>query len=161
MVKIEYLLSKKRITKLSELESERYYNFFENSYKENLELSKFIMERFSRWSIIVGYYAMHDITKLLIAKKLRLKIEYNVHKLTINLLKEIIKDKQLISLIKQGYYEFLQLANDLKEAKKERTKAQYYTGTNLMREEYSKRAKNFYDEIVLSYIEKINFLLKN
>lgn len=160
MVKIEYLMSTKKISKISELELERYLHFFENSYKENLELCAFIIEKFPRWSIISGYYAMHDITKLLIAKKFNLKIDYSVHQTTINLLKELIKDKQTLALIERGYNEFLRLANDLKEARKNRTKAQYYTGTSFMKQEYEKRAIDFYKQIVLLYLEKIKFLLE-
>lgn len=39
--------------------------------------------------------------------------------------------------------EFLNLANDLSEAKKERIKAQYYTGTKFMHDEYLKKQMNF------------------
>ena len=124
---IDELLKKKYISRLNELEIERYVNFFENSYKDNLEHSKDNTKKFSRWSIISGYYAMHDITKLLFAKKFRIKVEFKVHETTIKLLKILIKDPGLISFIEISYHEFKNLANDLVEAKKERAKVQYYT----------------------------------
>lgn len=160
MVKIEILFQEGKISRISEIELERYINFFENSYKDNLEHSEANVEKFPRWSIISGYYAMHDITKLLLAKKYRIKIEFEVHATTIKVLREFIKNKEILKLIEEGYKEFLTLAQDLDEAKKERIKTQYYTGTQYMHEEYKKRAKDFYEKTVLKYLEKINELLK-
>ena len=159
MVKIEILIAEGKISKVSELELARYTNFFENSCKDNLEHSKSVKESFPRWSIISGYYAMHDITKLLLAKKFRLKIELEVHATTIKALKELIQNKLLLELIEKGYEEFLFLANDLAEGKKERVKTQYFTGTEYMKEEYRKRAEEFLKNIVEPYIEKIGRLL--
>ena len=48
----------------------------------------------------------------------------------------------------------------MEEAKKERVKVQYYTGTKFLKEEYKKRAEEFYVEIVMPYLEKIKELLK-
>ena len=144
---------------MSELELARYTNFFENSCKDNLEHSKSVKESFPRWSIISGYYAMHDITKLLLAKKFRLKIELEVHATTIKALKELIQNKLLLELIEKGYEEFLFLANDLAEGKKERVKTQYFTGTEYMKEEYRKKAGEFLRVIAEPYIEKIRRLL--
>ena len=160
MVKIETLLNEGKISKISELELNRYINFFENSYKDNLEHSKANLNNFPRWGVISGYYAMHDITKLLLAKKFRIKIEFEVHATTIKVLKELIKSKQILDLIEEGYKEFLSLANDLAEAKDERVKVQYYTGTEFMHEEYLKRAEEFYKTVVLIYLEKIKELLE-
>ena len=160
MVKIDILLKEGKISKISEFELNRYINFFENSYKDNLEHSKANLKNFSRWSVISGYYAMHDITKLLFAKHFRIKIEFEVHATTIKVLRELIKSKEILSLIEKGYKEFLSLANDLAEAKEERVKVQYYTGTEFMHEEYLKRAEEFNKTIVLIYLEKIKKLLK-
>ena len=160
MVKIEVLYEEEKISKISELELERYTNFFDNSYKDNLEHCKSNLDKFPRWAIISGYYAMHDITKLLLAKRFRIKIELEVHATTIKVLSELIKNKEILILIERGYKEFLSLANDLAEGKKERVKAQYYTGTEFMHKEYLKRAKSFYETAVLMYVEKIKELLK-
>ncbi len=160
MVKIETLLNEGKISKISELELKRYIDFFENSYKDNLEHSNANIDKFPRWAIISGYYAMHDITKLLLAKKFRLKVEFEVHATTIKVLRELIKSEEILSLIEKGYKEFLSLANDLAEARDERVKMQYYTSTEFMHEEYQKRAKEFYETVVLKYLEKIKELLK-
>ena len=160
MVKIEILLNEGKISKISELELKRYVDFFDNSYRDNLEHSKANLDKFPRWAIISGYYAMHDITKLLLAKEFRIKVEFEVHSTTIKVLRELIKSKEILNLIEKGYKEFISLANDLAEARDERVKVQYYTGTEFMHEEYVKRAKEFYENTVLRYLEKIKELLK-
>ena len=124
MVKIEILLKEGKISKINEFELNRYINFFEKSYIDNLEHSRAILITFPRWSIISGYYAMHDITKLLLAKKFRIKIDLEVHSTTIKVIDELIKNKEILSLIKKGYKEFISLANDLAQAKRERVKVQ-------------------------------------
>ncbi len=159
MVRIETLANEGKVSKIRELELERYLNFFENSYKDNLTHCRKNVEDFPRWGIISGYYAMHDITKLLFAKKFRLKIEKEVHATTIKVLRELIKNKKLLDLIEKGYKEFLNLAIDLSEAKKERVKSQYYTGTTFMKEQFRKNAKEFLNEIVEPYIKKIEILV--
>jgi hypothetical protein len=160
MVKIEILAREGKISRINELELARYVNFFESSYIDNLNHSKANLGTFSRWSIISGYYAMHDITKLLLAKKFRLKIELEVHSTTIKVMDSLIRNRELLSLMKRGYKEFISLANDLAEAKKERVKVQYYTGTEFMKEQYAKRANEFLENTVMPYLEKIKELLK-
>ena len=103
---------------------------------------------------------MHDITKLFLAKKFSIKIEFNVHKTTIKILKEIIKDKEILRLLNTGYKDFIEMANDLAEARKERTKAQYYTGTEFMKQKYKEKAKDFLSSVVEPYLNKILNVLK-
>ena len=160
MVKLEILAGEGKIEKISELELERYVNFFENSYKDNLGHSEANIEKFPRWSSISGYYAMHDITKLLFAKKFRIKMAKEVHATAIKVLREAVKDKELLNLLERGYSEFRNLASDLWDAKNERVKAQYYTGTEYMSKEYRKKAYSFHNEAVLPYIEKIKALVE-
>ncbi|MBM3304053.1 MAG: hypothetical protein FJY76_03070 [Candidatus Aenigmarchaeota archaeon] len=159
MVKIEVLIRGGRLSRISELEKQRYVNFFAQSYLENFEHSGFVMGRFPRWSIISGYYAMHDITKLLLAKEFGLKVEYKVHATTIKAIRELVRNREILRLIERGYQEFISLANDLAEAKKERVKAQYYTGTGFMRKHYAESASEFSRDVVIPYMEKIRKLL--
>ena len=159
MVKISTLFKKKRISRVGDLEINRYTDFLEHSYKNNLEHSKKNIRDFPRWSIISGYYAMHDIAKLFLAKKFRIKIDFNVHLITIQLLKEITKDRELVRYLEGGYKKFLSLASDLEEAKKERIKVQYYTGTPFLKKEYIKNANDFYENLALVYINKMVSLL--
>lgn len=57
------------MSKINEFELDRYINFFTVSYRDDLENCEYVKEKHPRWSIISGYYAMHDITKLFFAKK--------------------------------------------------------------------------------------------
>ncbi len=161
MVKIEVLADEGKVSRIRETELQRYIEFFTESYKDNFRHAEANLEPYPRWSIVSGYYAMHDISKLLIAKLYRLKIDLEVHATTIKVLAEVLKDKEILRLIEEGYEEFKNLANELSDAKKERVNVQYYTGTKFMKEKYRKRAKEFYQNIVIAYVEKINKLLKN
>ena len=143
MVQIEVLLQEGKVSKINELELERYLNFFNHSSENNHLHSLAVVDTFPRWSIISGYYAMHDRTKLFLAKTFRLKIELEVHSTTIKVLREVLHDKEVIRLMETGYGEFISMANDLAEAKKERVKSQYYTGSSYMEQEYKKRAEIF------------------
>ncbi len=160
MVSIETLMNEGKVSRIRELEVGRYVNFFENSYNDNLEHCKADLKTFPRWSIISGYYAMHDITKLLIAKKFGLKIELPVHTTTIKVLRELVKEPEVLKLIERGYKEFISLANDLADAKDARTKAQYYTGTPFMREHFQKVSEEFFSDTVSPYVERIRKLLE-
>ena len=157
---MSYYIKNGFASKINENEVPRYTNFFENTYKENLEHCRFNLDKFPRWSIISGYYAMHDITKLFLAINFNIKIDFNVHKTTLAILKEVIKDKDILRLLRAGYKEFIEMANDLSKAKKERTKAQYYTGTKFMKEEYKEKAKEFLNKVVIPYLNKISGFIK-
>ena len=160
MVKIEILVQEGKISRIRETELVRYIEFFTGSYQDNLHHSEDNIDKYARWSIISGYYAMHDISKLLIAKLYRFKIDREVHATTIKVLREILKDKETLKLIEEGYEEFENLADELKDAKKDRVKVQYYTGTNFMKEKYKKRAFEFHKDVVNPYIGKILRLLE-
>lgn len=160
MVKIEILEEERKISRIKETELERYVEFFTESYQDNLKHSESNIEPYPRWSIISGYYAMHDVSKLLIAKVYRLKIEREVHATTIKVLRELLKDEETLKLIEEGYEEFQGLADELNDAKKERVKVRYYTGTKFMKEKYKKRASEFHDHVVKKYVEKIKEILE-
>src|SRR3989338_1778818 len=148
MVKIEILQKEGKISRIKETELNRYLEFFTESYQDNLKHSETNVETYPRWSIISGYYAMHDISKLLVAKIYRLKVDREVHATTIKVLRELLKDDEALRFIEQGYEEFQNLADELSDAKKDRVKVQYYTGTRFMRDKYKKRASEFYKGVV-------------
>ena len=56
--------------------------------------------------------------------------------------------EETLELIEEGYEEFQNLANELNDAKKDRVKVQYYTGTKFMKEKYKKRAFEFYEDTI-------------
>ena len=157
-MELDYFIKKGLANKIVETELQRYTNFFTNSYNENLEHCKFVLSTFPRWSIISGYYAMHDITKLFLVEKFQIKIDAKVHKTVIKIMETITKDKETLKLLKIGYEEFTKMAADLVEAKGHRQKAQYYTGSEFMKEKYRETAGDFLKNTVLPYLEKIKNL---
>ncbi|MEK6859723.1 MAG: hypothetical protein AABX54_02810 [Nanoarchaeota archaeon] len=161
MDKIDYLFKSGKITRIVETERDRYLNFFSYSYKENLKLSRHIQSDYPRWSIITGYYAMHDLAKLFLADKFSIKVELNVHKTVIDIFRALVKNIELEKLLDIGYKELIKLLNDLIAAKKDRTKAQYYTGTKFMKDKYKKEAKIFLNDTVMPFIDKIKMEKKN
>lgn len=161
MNNIDYLFKSGKITRIIETEKERYLNFFSNSYKENLQLCKHIQNDYPRWSIIAGYYAMHDLAKLFLADEFSIKVEINFHKTVIIIFRELVKNIELSKMLNLGYDELIKLLNDLVIAKKQRTKAQYYTGTEFMKNKYKKEAQLFFNETVLPFIDKIKLETKN
>ncbi|MBT4539963.1 hypothetical protein HOC35_00470 [Candidatus Woesearchaeota archaeon] len=160
MVKIELLLNEKKISRIKETELSRYLDFYKESYTDNLNHATANVNNFPRWSIVSGYYAMHDISKLFIAKVYRFKIDREVHATTIKVLKELLNDPGLLKLIEDGYGEYSNLDDDLKDAKKERVKVQYYTGTDFMKHKYANKAKEFVGINVKTYVEKILKLIE-
>lgn len=82
----------------------------------------------------------------------------DVHQTTIRVLNEALKDEELIALFESGYEEYRSMAGELENAKRERTKAQYYTGTPFSSAEFKRRSRKFHDEKVVPYIEKMKVL---
>lgn len=160
MPSIDNLVERGKISRILETERERYLNFYHTSYRDNLEHCNYVLEHFPRWSIISGYYAMHDATKLLIAKGYGYKIDEDVHSTTIAFLSELLKDEELIDLFQSGYREYQEMAGDLYGAREERRKAQYYTGTPFAQDYFKKKSKKFRDEVVDPYIDKIIVLME-
>jgi hypothetical protein len=158
MTLLDNLAESGKISRINELEKERYLRFYTVSYKDDLEHSKFAIEAHPRWSIISGYYAMHDATKLFIARAYGFKIDEDVHSTTIKLLTEILKDESLISLFESGYSEYRKMATELYGAREERRRAQYYTGTSFADDYFRRRARKFHEEIVEPYLDKLEIL---
>jgi hypothetical protein len=161
MLTIENLIADDKISRISHYEKPRYINFFETTYKDDLELCKFVLEKHPRWSIISGYYAMHDVTKLFLAMNYGYKVhDIDVHSTTISLLSLVLRQshEDIVSLFESGYEEYKNTVGELSGARNERRKAQYYTGSEFTRDYYLSRARKFCDESVEPYIEKILIL---
>jgi hypothetical protein len=120
--RLKELFLKRKISRIGELEIERYINFFQNSYKDDLAHANENVDKFPRWSIISGYYAMHDIAKLFLAKKFRIKILKEVHSTTIKVMRIVSERKDIVKLLENGYREFRKLVEELEIAKGERVK---------------------------------------
>jgi hypothetical protein len=165
------LLKKKSITKLNDLEKENYLKFFENTYLDNLNAARYNLDKFPRWSIIAGYYAMHDITKLFLAKKYRLKINNRVHFACIISLSFLLnRDKQefvkTVEFLKNAQKIFDEnvlgikideIAQYLKKGKSERGKIQYYNPE--IDKNVSEKAAYFINNLVVPFIKLLEVLI--
>lgn len=150
---------------LSEEERKNWIEFLENSYKEEKKLAEEIVLKFPRWSIICGYFAMHDLAKLYLAKTHDIKVSgEKTHSRTIFLLKKYIIEteerKRVISLLEEADKEYSILRQGkihlfLSQGREERTTAQYYLGrdNNMFKQEFSRNASYFLEEIVDVFIK--------
>lgn len=155
-------------------EKENYLLFHRIAYEEDIKHAEKNVIEFPRWSIISGYYCMHDLTKLFLAAKFNIKISSpEIHAKTIDALEQFIKDetlrKKLLLLLEEAkntFYSAERLKEKtlpvlLKRGKQERGKAQYYT------EDYtqnlkanSQKAAYFLDTIVKPYAQLIEGLMR-
>lgn len=154
-------------------EKDNYLEFHKNAFDEDLRHAEKNIIQFPRWSIISGYYCMHNITKLFLAAKFNAKITSpEIHAKAILALEHFIKDeaikKKLIELLKDAkniYYSAERLKEKtlpvlLRRGKQERGKAQYYS------EDYTKEAKTnpqkasyFLETIVKPYVKLVKGLM--
>lgn len=140
-------------------ERKQYEQFLLRTYQENFKVSKQLLSISSRWSIIAGYYAMHDISKLLLAKNFNLKISQpSAHVGVIQAIKELINKEEIIILLEKAESEIETLHGALIEARSEREKSQYYHASNSLKN-ISKKANNFHKLIVEPFIKLVESLL--
>ena len=145
-------------------EKKSYISFLETVYKDDIDASEFLLIKYPRWSIISGYYAMRDSSKLLLAKKYNLKLSQpSVHAAVIQALRELVKRKEIISLIEKAekeYEDIISLHLALLQGREEREKSQYYTSDNAKAEASMQKASYFLEKLVKPYIKLIKELLK-
>lgn len=160
---------------LSEKEKEDWLWFHENAYKEDLRIAEKLMIESPRWSIVAGYYAMHDLTKLYLGKIKGWKISGElIHSKAIELLSEALKEQpekgKVLRLIKEAEKEIdetLRLHENtvisfLRAGRTERGKAQYYSENkdrDMFNINFSKKAAYFLDKIVKPYLKIMKGLL--
>ena len=155
---------------LPEVEKESWIKFHENAYKDDLKHAEKDLIEFPRWSIISGYYAMHNITKLYLGKIHNVKIVgEQVHSKALKALSKFIQDKKekekVIGLLKKAeisFFNVLQLEEKtlplmLRKGKTERGKTQYYSKD--FSDIKSKKSVYFLDNIVKPYIEIMEGML--
>lgn len=158
---------------LTDREKQRWILFHLHSYKQNLKLAEHLLITYPRWSIIVGYYAMHDITKLYIGKIHNIKITgQNVHARAVEKLREVItKDREKVIKLLEEAENQMEIALRMKEkvlphilthGKRERSKSQYYQTVeqeDLFKATYSVKASEFIENIVKPYLRIFEGLL--
>ncbi len=155
-------------------EKKNYLLFHESAFQEDVRHAEKNVFEFPRWSIISGYYSMHNCAKLFLAEKFNVKISSpEIHAKTIDALEYFVKDaevkKKLLLLLKDAknmYYSAERLKEKtlpvlLQRGKQERGKAQYYS------EEYdeenkvnSQKAAYFLDAVVKPFIDLLMELRK-
>ena len=154
-------------------ERENFLLFHESAFKEDIELSRRIVADFPRWSIISGYYAMHDITKWYLGKRFNIKIgPPDIHGQTVRALEQFIEDPtlktrviQLLRNAKDIYFDVERLKEKtlsalLKKGRQDRAKSQYYSSDFSHKSDLSvKRAGDFLKTIVEPYVRLVQELM--
>lgn len=148
---------------LPEVEKESWIKFHENAYKDDLKHTEKDLIEFPRWSIISGYYSMHDITKLYLGKIHNVKIVgENIHSKTLKCLSKFIQDEKekekVIELLKKAEISFFNVMRleekiiplMLRKGKTERGKTQYYSKD--FSDTTSQKSVYFFDNIVKPYV---------
>lgn len=152
------------IRDLAPNEKESYIAFLSATCKDNIEASEFNLLKYPRWSIIAGYYAMHDISKLILAKKFGLKLTMpNVHAGVIQALRELIKRDDILKYMEKAerqYSDIISLHFALQLGKDEREKSQYYTSESINPKASIEKASYFFENLVKPYIKLIETMLK-
>jgi len=148
------------IKKLAEVERESYISFYEKVWKEDFETAKRLLKINPRWAVIAGYYAMHNLAKLFLAKKFNLKISGKfVHAATIEALKKFLKERKIIKRFELSikFVPVEELPELLEAGKRERSKSQYYVGRSL--EISSREAYYFFKEILEPFVKSLEKLI--
>src|SRR3989339_1878393 len=99
---MSYIYSKVEIgqdklwVELPQTERTNYLEFHKFSYLEDIQHAEANMLNYPRWSIISGYYAMHDLTKYFLALHYNVKITSpDIHYKAILILENKVKDQLL------------------------------------------------------------------
>jgi len=153
------------ISDLVPQQKEYYESFLTTTYKDNVSASEFLLIKHPRWSIIAGYYAMHDISKLFLAKKYNLRFSQpEVHGAVIQALRELVKRKDILHLIEEAdleYMEIISLHIALGQGKDEREKTQYYTSETRKPEVEINKASYFLEKLVKPFLKLVENLLND
>ncbi len=155
----EELVKLGSIRKLGELEKKDYIKFYKDSWKEDLAVAETLVEKSPKWSIISGYYAMHDLAKLFLATK-GIKVSGKfVHVAVIEALRSVIEKEESIKLMEDAFEKVKFLPEFLEFARAERSKAQYYS--KRLKTFSVREAREFLDDIVKPFIKNLKELIKD
>jgi len=145
-------------------EKEYYEKFLEENYKDNMVASEYLAIKHPRWSVISGYYAMHDVSKLYLAKQFNLKFSFpEIHAAVIQALRELVDNKKVLELISKAeeeYEEIINLHLTLRRGKDEREKTQYYKSIETNSKVPMQKSSYFIEKLVKPYIKLVEDLMK-
>lgn len=158
--------------KLTTEETNRWIKFHEEVYKEDDKMAIKVLIDSPRWSIIMAYYAMHNVSKLYLAKIHNIKITgQDVHAQTLFFISKYVKQdhKKITSLLEKAKEEFDAITSSsiwilprlLSKGRDERTKTQYYdvTKSGKTKIELTQAAQYFIDNFMKPYIKIMEDLL--
>ncbi len=160
-------------SELAATEKKDYLGFHENAYREDIAHAEKNLLEFPRWSIISGYYAMHDATKLFLAKRFNVKIAAgHAHENAIRAVEAFVKDasvkERILSLLKKAevsYYDTARFREKilpalLRKGRQERSRSQYYTAHYKEDPITAQRAAYFMDTVVRPYLQLVEGLVE-
>jgi len=152
--------------KLTTEEAARWIKFHEDIYREDQKMANKVLTDSPRWSIIMAYYAMHNVSKLYLAKIHNIKISgENVHAKTLFLISKYVKQdaKKIIPLLEKAKEEYDAITSSsiwviprlLSKGRDERTKTQYYDAVKAEKStmELMQAAQYFMDNFMKPYIK--------
>jgi len=158
--------------KLTTEEAQRWIKFHEIVYKEDQEMAGKVLTDSPRWSVIMAYYAMHNVSKLYLAKVHNIKISgQEVHAQTLFFISKYVKQeaKKIIPLLKQAKEEYDAITSLsiwvipqlLSKGRDERAKTQYYDASKAEKSkiELMQAAQYFMDNFMKPYIQIMRGLL--
>ena len=157
--------------KLTTEEAARWIKFHEDIYKEDQKMANKVLTDSPRWSVIMAYYAMHNVSKLYLAKIHNIKIGgENVHAKTLFFISKYAKQnsKKIIPLLEKAKKEYDVITSSsiwviprlLSKGRDERTKMQYYDAAKAEKStmELMQAAQYFIDNFMKPYIKIIGGL---
>lgn len=167
------LKERKQIKIIPDFEKKQYIEWHKNAYQDDLQAAQATEKTSPRWTIISGYYAMHDITKAYLAQALNIKFSAeHVHDHVITALKFALQDPEQKELAIKLLQEAQEIYNwqetpfkekiipkQLEAGTDERRKSQYYTEQSYD-QLYAERAKKFLQDPVKPYIELFKKMLE-
>ncbi|MBU4493519.1 MAG: hypothetical protein KKA61_04060 [Nanoarchaeota archaeon] len=152
--------------KLTTEEAARWIKFHEDVYKEDQKMANKVITDSPRWSIIMAYYAMHNVSKLYLAKIHNIKISgEDVHAKTLFFISKYAKQdaKKIIPLLEKAKEEYDAITSSsiwviprlLSKGRDERTKTQYYNAVKAEKStmELMQAAQYFMDNFMKPYIK--------
>ncbi len=158
--------------RLTTEETARWIKFHQAVYQEDRKMAAKVITDSPRWSIIMAYYAMHNISKLYLGKIHKLKISgQNVHAKTLFFITKYAKQdaKKIIPMLEKAKQEYEAITSSsiwviprmLPKGRDERTKTQYYDASKSEKSgiELVRAAQYFIDNFMKPYIKIIEGLL--
>lgn len=158
--------------RLTSEEAERWIRFHENAYKGDERMALRLVAESPRWSVIIAYYAMHNASKLYLARVHNPKISgREVHAQTLFFISKYIKQesRRVIPLLRRAKEEYDAITSSsvwpipqmLSKGRDERAKTQYYDASRSGRSdtELMQAAQYFNDNFMVPYLRIIEGLL--